>query len=188
MEDTSQKHLDVVKNEFEKSSERWTDLILQRHFWYEDLRIRIIDREIQLILYISSVEVAIIGIVIPLIKKENGLFFSVITMSLGAFVGFCLILWMIAHDRKATSEKEKNEVDTFSRLRDGALYIRDKAIFEKVTDEDIKSYFLNAQKIKKEVEDKNEDNYFVRKIVDFFYVFFLIFFLLGFVNFLVVIF
>src|SRR4030042_3219112 len=186
MEDISQKDLDVVKNEFEKSSERWTDLILQRHFWYEDLGIRIIDRQIQLILYISSVEIAIIGIVFPLLEKESELLFSVITMSLSAFVGFCLILWTIAHDRKVIPRKEKNEISIFSRLRDESLSIRDKATFEKVTDEDIKKYFLNAQKIKKELKDADDN--FIMKIVDFFYIFFLIFCLLGFLNFLFVIF
>lgn len=186
MENISQKHLDVVKNEFEKSSERWTDLILQRHFWYEDLRVRIIDRQIQLILYISSVEIAIIGIVFPLLEEENGLFFSVITMSLSAFIGFCLILWTISHDLKVIPKKEENETSIFSKLRDESLSIRDKAIFEKVNDKDIKKYFFNAQKIKKEFKD-SDDN-FTRKIVDFFYIFFLIFCLLGFINFLFVVF
>jgi len=180
--------LELAKQEFNRDRNIWTDLLLTRRFWYQDLLTRIADRQMTHILTLSSIAIAIISIIFPI--TDEGTFlstFSFLILSISALIGTILVLWTIFHDQKRLPIMRDEELGAYEKFHKAALENYNKALLGNITKKDIQDYFSLREQIKAKIKAL-EDNKFIRKLIGLSYIGFLIFFFLGMISFLLSVF
>lgn len=58
-----QQNLNLIKEEFDQNRKQWTNITLQRIFSYEDLKIRLAEREFQFTLFLTTIAIAFLSII-----------------------------------------------------------------------------------------------------------------------------
>src|SRR3989338_8319548 len=97
--------LELAKQEFMRDRDLWTDLVLKRRFYYADLLTRITDRQINHILTLTTLAVAIIAIVFARVEYFSLLtILSFVFLSISVLLGTGLVLNSIFRDKNGVSK------------------------------------------------------------------------------------
>lgn len=177
--------LELAKQEFSRDRDLWTSLLLQRRFYYADLLTRVTDRQINHILTLTTIEVAVLALVFLLATKTSPVsIFSFFLLSMSAILGTGLVLYIIFHDKSGIPKRRDEELSVYSKFQSSANHNFSKAYSEDLTWDDVKRYFNLRNEIIKEIENKKE-NKIAPIITDTIYILFLLSFFLGLASFLV---
>ena len=175
--------LELAKQEFTRDRDLWTDLLLKRRFYYQDLLTRVTDRQVNHILTLTTIAVALISIVIPI---TNLPFFSIIPiclLSLSIILGTSLVLYTIFHDKNGIPKTRDAEVEIYSKFQSAANSNFNKAYSGNLTWNDVKDYFDLRKTIEEDLS-KLKPNKILEKLKDTVYISFLVTFFLGLIIFL----
>lgn len=177
--------IELAKQEFMRDRDLWTDLVLKRRFYYADLLTRVTDRQINHILTLTTIAVAILSLVLPLATKTSPVsIFSFFLLSLSAVSGTGLVLYTIFHDKSGIPKRRDEELNVYSKFQSSANQNFSKAYSGDITWDDVKSYFNLRKEIIKEIENTKE-NKITSIITDISYILFLLSFFLGLASFLI---
>ncbi|MEK7517828.1 MAG: hypothetical protein AAB583_04725 [Patescibacteria group bacterium] len=177
--------IELAKQEFNRDRDLWTSLLLQRRFYYTDLLTRVTDRQINHILTLTTITVAVLSLVFPLVTKTSPLsIFSFSFLSISTILGTALVLYTIFHDKSGIPKRRDEELSVYSKFQSGANQNFSKAYSGDLIWDDVKKYFNLRNEIIKEIENKRE-NKIVPIIIDASYISFLLFFFLGLGSFLI---
>lgn len=168
--------IELAKQEFNRERERWTDLLLDRRFYYADLLTRIADRQINHILVLTTISVAIVSIVFPLTRF---LIVPFILLVASIVLGTLLVLYTIFQDQKGVPLTRDRELKVYKKLQEASNKNYIKAYDGTLSYNDVHNYYYDLkQKILKELTEIKASK-LIPKITDILYIFFLVFFFLG---------
>lgn len=177
--------LELAKQEFSRDRDIWRDLLLQRRFYYTDLLTRVTDRQINHILTLTTIAVAVLSLAFPLATKTSPVsIFSFFLLSTSAILGTSLVLYTIFHDKSGIPKRRDEELSGYSKFQSSANQNFNKAYSGDLTWDDVKRYFDLKNEIIKDIENKKE-NKILPIITDTIYILFLLSFFLGLSSFLV---
>lgn len=175
--------IELAKQEFTRDRDLWTDLLLKRRFYYQDLLTRVTDRQISHILTLTTIAVALVSIVIPI---TNLTFYSVIPfvlLSLSILLGTGLVLYTIFDDKNGIPKTRDAELKIYSKFQSAANSNFNKAYSGSLTWNDVKDYFDLRKAIEEDLS-KLKPNKILEKLKDAVYISFLVSFFLGLIIFL----
>jgi len=180
----NEENLNLVKEEFDKDRKLWTDIVLQRIFYYGDLKIKIAEREFQFALFLTTISVAFLALILPLIlnfgyKISNIVIFGFLISSA---LGFIRIILSIIFDKKEVPKDEKFELDYFQKCQKLAVEIYDSALNQIVNDEKIKEYFGLGKNARNLAFQREKEKRLPNKILSIIYYLFLLSFIIGFIS------
>ncbi|MCX6766887.1 MAG: hypothetical protein NT170_03890 [Candidatus Moranbacteria bacterium] len=180
-----QKDIDLIKNEFNRTRDMLSDIAVKRHFSYEEFDNSIKERQNSYVMTISSISIAIIGIVFPIIGKEsvenNHLNFPILLLGFTSILGFVISVFFIYFDRWFAKKQWERDTRYMDKLIGKSTEIYDKADAKNIKWDDIGEYF-NFKEKGKEIYIKEDDNIF-SKYIDVHFVYFGLF-LIGLIMFL----
>lgn len=161
--------------QYQKERDKWADLSIQRRFWYEDQRIKILDRQVQHTIFLSSISAAIIAVLISLpIHFSAILYWSFWCFLVNVFLGVGLILAGIYIDLKDLKKAKKEELDMYAQFRDAAQEIVEKQTIKSRAD---------YEKLKADIRSKfqviEKKSFFKRILIPALYCLFLVVFAIG---------
>ena len=171
--------IELAKQEFNRDRDRWTDLLLTRRFYYADLQTRLTDRQINHTLTLTTIAIAVISVIFPLIGKSSPIStIALLLLSLSAILGTALVLYTVFKDKKGIPKIRDEELNVYSKFQSASMQNYNKAYSGEITWNDVKSYFELRGQIEKELKSKKE-NKLVEIIIDTLYITFLASFFLG---------
>lgn len=180
--------LELAKQEFSRDRNLWTDLLLQRRFYYADLLTRLVDRQINHTLTLTTLAVAILSIVFPIVNKAFYLATTSFTLlSISALLGTGLVLYTIFHDKKGIPKIRDEELKVYSKFQSSANQNYSKAYDKSLIWEDVKQYFNLKKEVVRDLS-KTKGHKIQDITIDIFYILFLVSFFLGLVSFLISVF
>lgn len=175
--------IELSKQEFTRDRDLWTDLLLKRGFYYADLLTRVTDRQINHILTLTTIAVALISIVIPI---TNIPFFSIIPftlLSISIFLGTGLVLYTIFHDKNGIPKTRDAELQVYSKFQSAANRNFNKAYSGNLSWKDVEDYFDLRKEIEQDIS-RSKPNKIRERFIDAIYISFLCTFFLGLIIFL----
>ncbi len=165
----NQEDVNLIKKEFNQDRNRWTDIILQRTFFWSDLRIKLAEREFQFILFLTTISIAFISIVLPLLlNSEYGISkITIFGFLIASLLGFIKLLSSLYIDRKEIPKVEKIEMDYFKKCQKLAVQIYGKIAIENVISEETKREIEEYSNLREEPDKmaaarKKEKNFIVK--------------------------
>lgn len=180
-----QEDIELAKQEFSRDRDIWRDLLLQRRFYYADLLTRVTDRQINHILTLTTIAVAVLSLMFPLATNiSSALIYSFFLLSTSTILGTGLVLYTIFHDKSGIPKQRDEELSGYSKFQSVAMQNYSKAYSAEITWDDVKRYFDLKNEIAKDIKNKKE-NKTAPMIIDTVYIFFLLSFFLGLSSFLV---
>lgn len=117
--------LELLTKEFQNSSERWTDLALDRLHYTFDLNARNADREFNLFLSLTALSAAFLAIIVPLIVDRFDVFmiFATVFFLISSIVGIALLVFTIYRDKRLISEDSAWEQSIYEKYLKQSLDI-----------------------------------------------------------------
>lgn len=177
--------LELAKQEFMRDRDLWTDLVLKRRFYYAELLTRVTDRQINHILTLTTLAVAIIAIVFARAEYFSLLtILSFVFLSFSVLLGTGLVLNSIFRDKNGIPKLREKEVSIYSRFQSAANQNYSKAYSGTLVWQDVEDYFGLRNQIQKELENI-KDNKAPERIINIVYIAFLFSFFGGFILFIV---
>lgn len=178
-------YLELAKEEFNKEREFWRVAIFTRGSYYIDLLTRVSDRQTNHILILSSISPAILGIIFPLVNKNNLLLviaFSLLFVS--SILGLALVLYTIFKDRKDIPKIKEWEINIYKKFLSNANQNYSKAYSGSLTATDVKKYF-GGDIVGNELDNlqSQQNASLSRRFIDVWYVIFLATFFVGLLTF-----
>jgi len=185
----NQVDLNLMKEEFNQDRNRWTDIILQRIFFYGDLKIKLAEREFQFILFLTTVSIAFISVVLPLLLNSDHKIskISIFAFMLASFFGFLRVFLSIIVDKKEIPKDEEFEIGYFKKCQKlaGQIYgkITSGDITKKDIEKDVEMYASLGRGINiMGAQRKKEKDNFSRKFLSSIHCLFLLSFAIGFFS------
>jgi len=175
---------DLIKEEFNQHRKQWTDIIVQRTFFYAGLKIKLAEREFQLALSLTTISVAFLAIILPLllgsgIKISSLAIFGFLIASVS---GLIRIFLSIIVDKKAIPKDEKFELDYFKKCQRLAVEIYDDALNRTVNNGKAEEYFNLEKNSRDSVLQREKEKHLLNKILSIIYYSFLLSFIIGFIS------
>jgi len=175
---------DLIKEEFNQHRKQWTDIIVQRIFFYAGLKIKLAEREFQLALSLTTISVAFLAIILPLllgsgIKISSLAIFGFLIASVS---GLIRIFLSIIVDKKAIPKDKKFELDYFKRCQRLAVEIYDDALNRTVNNGKAEEYFNLEKNSRDSVLQREKEKHLLNKILSIIYYSFLLSFIIGFIS------
>jgi len=175
---------DLIKEEFNQHRKQWTDIIVQRIFFYAGLKIKLAEREFQLALSLTTISVAFLAIILPLllgsgIKISSLAIFGFLIASVS---GLIRIFLSIIVDKKAIPKDEKFELDYFKKCQRLAVEIYDDALNRTVNNGKVEEYFNLEKNSRDSVLQREKEKHLLNKILSIIYYSFLLSFIIGFIS------
>ncbi len=100
------------------------DTSARRREWYQDLKIRIADRQIDHISLISSISAAIVALTVSFTSEKNILVnFSFWSLILTVILGTLLVLLLIFHNKRVVEDDRNVELSTLDRLKESTKQV-----------------------------------------------------------------
>lgn len=167
----------LIRQEFKREFEKWTDLMVQRRQWYFDQKFRLVDRTFQSVVSYSSISAAFIAIVFPLLDKTSpSILVALWAFSLNVLFGVILGSFPIFIDKKELPKAMGEELSVLRKFQSQSL-----AVFKDPTEKNIDGYFRLKDAIVSEIENKTYFQGF-NNLLSGLYVTFLLTFLAGFFS------
>lgn len=129
-----QQNLNLIKEEFDQNRKQWTNITLQRIFSYEDLKIRLAEREFQFTLFLTTIAIAFLSIILPLLLDSEYKIskITIIAFLCSSLFGFIRVFLSIIIDEKEIPKDEKSEIDYFTKCQKLAVKIYNEALMENI--------------------------------------------------------
>jgi ABC-type Fe3+ transport system permease subunit len=161
----SEGNIDLIISEFAKNREQWANVGLQAAYRYEDLTIRNLDRQFNLVLGLTTISAAFLTIVAPLIKHpfSHSLIFATYSFVTVAALGVIILIITIQRDKRLIAEDRAWEHQIYGAYLDQCVAIYSKAYDyrEKPDAElllklniDVINYFAMQKKTNQDAEDR----------------------------------
>lgn len=178
-------YLELAKEEFNKEREFWRNAVFTRGSYYVDLLTRVSDRQNNHVLILSSISPAILGIIFPLVNKNN--FLLVIAFFLlfaSSVLGLSLVLYGIFKDKRGIPELKEWEINIYKKFLSNANQNYSKAYSGNLTAADIQKYF-GGHIVDNELDalQKQQNSSFTMMFRGAWYVIFLAAFFVGLLSF-----
>lgn len=95
------------------------DTSQRRREWYQDLAIKIADRQSEHLVFISSISATILALTVAFSTQRNNIWveFSFWLLMFTVFVGTILVLKLIFFDKKASEDERRVELSTYDILK-----------------------------------------------------------------------
>jgi len=180
----NEENLNLIKEEFDKDRKLWTDIVLQRTFYYGDLKIKIAEREFQFTLFLTTISVAFLALILPLIldsgyKISN---IAILGFLISSAVGFARIILSIIFDKKQIPKDEEFELAYFKKGQELAAEIYSDTLNRTVDNEKIKEYSNLGKNAKDLAFRREKEKCLSNKILSIIYYIFLFSFMVGFIS------
>ncbi len=164
----------------QREYDRWVDLLLQRRLWFQDQRIKLVERYSNQIVFFSSISAANLAIVAPLSTNNSSpSIFSTISF-LGFFLnltlGVIITITTLKIDEKDFENAKKNELAVFENLKESCL----KALKD-LTTENVTHYLNYVSATKEDLQMPTKPG-IKPKILDSLYYVFIAFFFTGLIS------
>lgn len=185
-----EKELKKAAEEFRKSADTLTNLAIQRMVEFEAREGRIYERKISLIISLSSLSIAIVGIINPLYlglkessTNQNPILTSCILLTISALYGLGLIIFFNEKEPKFSKSQNDLEQQFINKQIDGTMNIHLKALDGTLKEEDMITYWNTKEGDKKNYDKEIDPVIDYHKLFDKLYYLFLVIFSLGFLLF-----
>lgn len=176
---------EVIKREFDEKRKFLKEVLVKRIFDHGDLKIRLLEREFQLALFLTTISVTFLTIILPItLNSEFRIsFFTILCFLLASFSGLARVISSTLFDAKELPKDEKIELDYWRDILNSAEQIYKEA--EKgINDSEKLNNFNNlGQKVNDLVSKRTKEKVFFNKISLILHRLFLLFFTIGFLFF-----
>ena len=184
------KYIRPLKEEFGMHLKYWTDISLQRNFWYLDQEIKNIRDQRNMALAFSTISLAILGVLFGVIKGttlENVSFFfflSFFSLSIGSFLSAIFVFLGLWVDASYLPQDQKKESDVYLDGQNKATKVL-QLLYNGESDNKITEAITDYHNIKNDIKGKTKNSRLERlsKFMQLLFKIFLFLFFLGFVSF-----
>lgn len=145
----------LIKDEFNRDRNLWTEIILNRINFYYDLELRRKEREFQTVLFLTTTAIAFLAIVFT--SSYNVSKSTIIIFLLAALFGFVRIFASLIVDKKQIPLALNWETDLYSIPQKLAVEIYGDALNGQVDEEKIKKYLSIRDETSKRIADRNAE-------------------------------
>lgn len=150
--------IDLAKQEFYRDRDLWTNLLNQRRSYYSDLLTRVADRQINHILVLTTIAVAVLSIVFPVASKTSYLSIaSFMLLAASVLLGTGLVLYSVFRDKIGLPKMRDEELGMYRRFQKAAIDNLTKSYSGSLTTEDVAKYFDLRDKVLRELGEKKEN-------------------------------
>lgn len=190
MKITNEKDLALAKEEFARDRDLWTNLLVTRRFYYADLLTRVVERQNNHTLAISTIAIAVVSIAFPIINTSSLISaISFILLSISAFLGILLVLYTIFVDQNYIPKIKEKELDVYSKFQAASTKNYNKSVSSTLTIKDVEDYFGLKKDIEKSLQSESDSIFRkLAKFSNYIYYLFLLIFIVGMSSFLYLIF
>lgn len=107
----------------QKEYDRWTNLLLQRGFWFQEQRQKIAEKQLQQIVFLSTISAGNLAIVLPLnFNQTNSIFItSFWIFFINLLLGIGIVILALNLDSKDFSKAKEEELSLYRKFQRSAL-------------------------------------------------------------------
>lgn len=168
-------NVDLAKAAMEKEYDRWTNILLERGFWFQDQRQKLADKQLQQIVFLSTISAGSLAIVLPLsdAKGSSWLIASFFVFFINLLLGVVIVIAALNLDAKDLLKAKDRELTLYRKFQKAAL----KAL-NRTDESSVKTYLEIIEDEKTELGRSIKPS-LTPEVLNGFYYSFLISFFLG---------